>query len=65
MSIKAGWEEFGISESSCTSYQNHRLKVPGGWLVQSFARLFHHQGDNCSVSVCFYPDPNHDWKLEN
>ena len=34
-----------------------RLKVPGGWLVHAY------QVCESSDSICFYPDPKHEWKL--
>ena len=32
-----------------------RLKVFGGWLIRTTGYS--------AVAICFYPDPNHDWKL--
>ena len=33
-----------------------RTKDPGGWLVKI--------RDRVGTSICFYPDPNHEWKSE-
>lgn len=35
-----------------------RARVPGGWLVIVEAVGF---GDYSTFSVCFYPDPGHEW----
>ena len=37
-----------------------RAQVPGGWLVLAATTL----GDGYPVSITFYPDPTHLWKLE-
>lgn len=42
------WEEV-------IAFDMDRMMVPGGWLV----RLDHGEG----LSICFYPDPEHKWKL--
>jgi len=44
-----------------------RLKVPGGWLVQIYNCELSPDGSNLNPSspgLCFYPDPNHEWLLE-
>ncbi len=52
------WERFHI--------QNHenlyRLKVPGGWLVR-YADTCRSSGNTIGEvsSICFYPDPKHEW----
>lgn len=37
-----------------------RTKVPAGWIVERF-RGKHASGN----SICFVPDPNHEWILED
>lgn len=37
----------------------YRLKVPGGWLVKTVDIYV----DAPVASICFYPDPKHEWKL--
>ena len=51
------WEK--VSEATI------RLKVPGGWLVETFqsASLNYHSVST-SVSIVFLPDPHHEWILE-
>lgn len=45
---KIKWE--GLDEGT------RRLKVPGGWLVNVYELE--------SDSVCFYPDPKHEWIVD-
>jgi len=48
---------------------HRRAKVPGGWLVKNFEDVYHlhnessqgGQGWDWRVSMCFLPDPNHQW----
>lgn len=46
------WEEIECRYT----YNMHRLKVLGGWLIKVQAG-FH-------PSICFYPDPNHAWEIK-
>lgn len=42
-----------------------RLKVPNGWIVRSKVR-YCNPSENCgSESMCFVPDPTHEWRLED
>ena len=43
-------------EFEAMNYSTARLKVPGGWVVES--------ADECTVAICFVPDPKHEWILE-
>lgn len=40
---------------------SYRLKVPGGWLVSS--EIF--ETEYPATSVCFFPDPENLWELED
>lgn len=58
------WEQI----DSC----HQRCKVLGGWLVKAYESVAHilPQGDcmdgwDWRVSMCFVPDPNHEWKINN
>ena len=46
-----------------------RAKVPGGWLVnhRSSASVSDMGGSSVSIgdSMCFIPDPNHEWTIES
>ena len=51
-----------------------RLPIFGGWLVKTFEDVIHDQsqygrgmvgGWDWRVSMCFVPDPTHEWKLED
>jgi len=44
-----------------------RLKVPGGWIVQIYNCELSPDGSDLNPSspaLCFCPDPNHEWLLE-
>lgn len=47
-----------------------RAKVFGGWMVRISEPVTHHtpnglqDGWDWRTSLCFIPDPNHEWKLE-
>ena len=38
----------------------HRLKVYGGWIVESWA-VTGNSGDR--IGLCFVPDPQHYWEM--
>lgn len=40
-----------------------RLKVPGGWIVTEESGPEKH--GPFATSMCFVPDPNHEWELED
>jgi len=51
---------------------HRRAQVPGGWLVKVYEDVYinMHIDDNrpepgyaWQVSMCFVPDPNHEWEL--
>jgi hypothetical protein len=45
----------------------HRLKVPGGWLVKRKDLLLlvaDETPTEISSSMCFVPDPRHEWRFE-
>lgn len=54
MKINEAWEDLDRTEATI------RLKVFGGWIVQATARI----DDHISNSLCFVPDPRHEWKLK-
>ena len=61
--IEFNWEMLDIF--------NYRTKVFGGWLVRTENLVAHldqwgnrHTGEDCRISMCFVPDPNHDWVVE-
>lgn len=50
-----------------------RVKVPGGWLVKAYTDVIHYTPDfnqvmthgyDWRISICFVPDPNHEWKIK-
>ena len=50
---------------------HQRAKVPGGWLVKAFENAARTtidggitDGFNWYVAMCFVPDPNYEWKIE-
>ena len=50
---------------------HERAKVPGGWIFKAYADVchlnpdyIHTTGYDFRVSVCFVPDPNHEWQLD-
>lgn len=54
MKISSKWED--LHETECTI----RLKVIGGWLVQSYMTI----EENCSMCMAFVPDPYHKWEIK-
>ena len=40
-----------------------RAKVFGGWIVETILRNTNQE--ELSVAICFVPDPNHEWELNN
>ena len=47
----------------------YRARVPGGWLVLADTWARHEEGedrhyDATGVGICFYPDPEHQWSIE-
>ena len=52
---------------------NHqRAKVHGGWIVKTFENVIHdvyegmmRDGWDWRVAMCFVPDPNHEWIIED
>lgn len=50
-----------------------RAKVIGGWIVKAYEDVMHQDpneedqwdsGYDYRVAICFVPDQNHEWKLE-
>jgi hypothetical protein len=54
------WEKVCIAEPKheFSGGQVYRSRVPGGWLLAMF---WHSTGYAGGPSMCFYPDPNHEW----
>lgn len=53
---------------------NHqRMKVPGGWIVKAYENVCTflgydydiRNGYEWRVAMCFVPDPNHEWEIDN
>lgn len=56
----------------------HRAKIPGGWLVKTYTAVVtvlpqsqmdmmdikERMGHEWRVAMCFVPDPEHEWRLE-
>lgn len=64
------WED--ISNTPTSTYLR-RAKVPGGWLVTATEDVIHDQGEygrgmvggwDWRTSICFVPDPNHEWVIK-
>lgn len=51
-----------ITENKKDQIVYERIKTPQGWIVGMFVSNLPHLPN--SVSVCFVPDPNHEWILE-
>jgi hypothetical protein len=44
-----------------------RAKVPGGWLINNVTYtevICNGNERNISESMCFVPDPNHEWEVD-
>jgi len=52
-----------ISASEQGSY-TRRVKIPGGWLVESVIRGMVSDGIGYGLGLTFVPDPEHKWKIE-
>ena len=54
------WEQVGeVAENRFTT---QRCKVPGGWLVRTFASMYG-SGAAVSVHTVFVPDSMHEWRI--
>ncbi len=52
------WERIAGSWHSNTE----RLRVPGGWIIKkSESTVVHNNHSLEHTSMCFYPDPDHQW----
>lgn len=45
-----------------------RCSIPGGWLVKAYEDVFQKDTDDTvgydwRMSMCFVPDPLHEWKI--
>jgi hypothetical protein len=60
--MKLEWEDIDLHHS--------RAKILGGWLVKAYENVVHNTGSGMQdgwdwrVAMCFVPDPNHEWVLE-
>ena len=51
-------------------HETKRARVPGGWLVKSYENIWEEvRGDfshgwNWRFAMCFVPDPNREWIVE-
>ena len=41
----------------------YRLKIFGGWLVSEISDVDTVDANNQVTSICFVPDPKHEWDL--
>ncbi len=49
-----------------------RAKVPGGWLVKAYEPIWEYNTprgeyqnlNNLRISMCFVPDPKHEWTIQ-
>ncbi len=48
-------------DGDCPDIQTHRAKVHGGWIVK--IEKSNVETDNTEISVCFVPDPLHEWGI--
>ena len=57
------WEEILIDAkgNDSTAMFSHRLKVPGGWILQTIVSRYH---GGASVEQTFVADPAHQWEIE-
>ena len=57
------WEELEHLHSYTQSGWTKRLKVPGGWIVNTYSVMdsIDDSASSVSESTCFYPDPSHEW----
>lgn len=51
---------------------HQRAKVIGGWVLKAYENVCEttphntfESGYNWRVAMCFIPDPNHEWQIEN
>jgi len=57
------WEEIPEQQKEGVqnlSYQSHRLKIPGGWIVRTIASGYE---SDVGVAQTFVSDPIYTWKL--
>jgi hypothetical protein len=59
------WEQL----EDFSRFMNHRLRVPGGWIVRTVVIAFSaHEGGapapSCDVEQTFIRDPGHKWALQ-
>jgi hypothetical protein len=53
--------DWGVVESGL-----NRASIPGGWLVRQYESRYDTEikrWDECIVSTCFVPDPDHVWDV--
>ena len=61
MNNQLEWEDIFYKENGVVSFATARAKTLGGWLVSHSIRW----KDKVSTSLCFMPDENYEWKIEN
>jgi hypothetical protein len=61
MNNQLEWEDIFHKENGVVSFATARAKTLGGWLVSHSIRW----KDKVSTSLCFMPDENYEWKIEN
>jgi hypothetical protein len=66
MSKILNWEIFSNNETPIRYEKTKRIKVPGGWIINTW-----HTGSDghekypssISEGLCFFPDPAHEWEV--
>lgn len=61
--INEKWEQMNVDPD--WAYQTtRRLKVIGGWLVETSGTTPVSSVSEINVAVTFIPDPNHEWEIK-
>lgn len=67
--MKFEWERIYQSHVKCMGGSNtHRSKVLGGWVVSNdlYTDVIKKGNERCiSTSICFVPDVNHEWVIDD
>lgn len=66
------WEEINFDKVDLDRWtETSRLLVPNGWIIREIViqeyyedRMTNPTDVKVSASICFLPDPNHDWIFE-
>ncbi len=59
--MKFEWEQIYLkADPEKIKVSTWRAKVPDGWIICNNTSM----GNNIAQGVIFYPDPNHEWEVE-